>query len=66
MYCVAISSTPYKGPGLKPVEESLPAHDKPFYKNSWVVEAVVVHPMGDLIRRFLSLALPFFYILEKV
>lgn len=40
------------GPDLQPVDEPLPAHDHPVYKRSWVVEAVVVHPMGSLIRRY--------------
>lgn len=40
------------GPDLQPVDQPLPAHEHPVYKRSWVVEAVVVHPMGSLIRRY--------------
>ncbi len=45
------------GPSLAPVDAPLPAHahQPSIYKGSWVVEAVVAHPMGTLIRRFRSL-----------
>lgn len=44
------------GPSLQPVEEPLPVHEQQLiYKNSWLVEVVVAHPMGSLIRRFRTL-----------